>query len=541
MLMFGAETEYAVTGLTGNGGNVGRAMLVRQLLEAAWLRLRHLPDRQGIGLFLENGARFYIDCGLHPEMSTPECTTPWEVVRYMLAGDRILVDLARQLEARLGDHSRVTVFKGNVDYSGTHSTWGAHESYCHRAPVECLPDALIPHLVSRIVYAGAGGFNPFSPGLEFTLSPRAHHLTRVISDNSTKHRGIFHTKDEPLSSSGYHRLHILCGDGLLSETALWLKFGTTALVVAMIEAGVFTRNKIALRSPLRALKTFSGDPTCRVAVRLSSGRLSTALQIQHHYLALAEAHLHHAFMPDWAEEACGRWRSVLESLDKRPVEVAATLDWTIKWALYEDRAERRGFSWTALAGWSFVLRELRAALDRAKSRDLQIGVDVVRSEDSPIRREVRALTPFLDARKLSWDDLGAFLALRQEFFEIDSRFGQLGEEGIFSALDSAGKLTHRLPGIDRIEEAASEPPLNGRARLRGEEIRRLAGTVGRHHCDWQGIWDHTSMRLLNLSDPFEVDTKWQAIPEQPEGPADLRAHLRTFEEQLNARDRESTF
>ncbi len=541
MRMFGAETEYAVAGVARNRKSLDRAMLVKQLLDAARQRLRHLPDRQGVGLFLENGARFYIDCGLHPEMSTPECTTPWEVVRYMLAGDRILVDLARQLEARLGDHSRVTVFKGNVDYSGTHSTWGAHESYCHRAPVESLPDALIPHLVSRIVYAGAGGFNPLSPGLEFTLSPRAHHLTRVISENSTNLRGIFHTKDEPLSSSGYHRLHILCGDGLQSETALWLKFGTTALVVAMIEGGVFAGNTIGLRSPLRALKTFSGDPTCRVGVTLSSGRLSTALQIQHHYLALAEAHLHHSFMPDWAEEVCGRWRSVLESLDKRPVEVAATLDWTIKWALYEDRAERRGFSWTALAGWSFVLRELRAALDRTESRGLEIGVDVVRGEDSPIRKDVRVLTRYLDAGKLSWDDLGAFLALRQEFFEIDSRFGQLGEEGIFSALDSAGKLTHRLPGIDRIEEAASEPPLTGRARLRGEQIRRLAGTGGRHHCDWQGVWDHTTMRLLDLRDPFEVETKWLAVREEPEGPADVRAQLRTFDELLSAGVRESTY
>jgi len=534
--MFGAETEYAVAGRTGDRGGGDRAMLVNQLQDAAKLQLRHLPDRQGSGCFLENGARFYIDAGLHPEMSTPECTTPWEVVRYMLAGDRILVDLARQLEARLGDGSRVTVFKGNVDYSGTHSTWGAHESYCHRAPVECLPDALIPHLVSRVVYAGAGGFNPLSPGLEFTLSPRAHHLTRVISDNSTNLRGIFHTKDEPLSSSGYHRLHVLCGDGLLSETALWLKFGTTALVVAMIEAGVFTKNKVALRSPLQALKTFSGDPTCRVAVKLSSGRSATALQIQDYYLALAEAHLHDAFMPDWAEDVCGQWRVVLESLDKRPAEIAATLDWAIKWAVYEDRAERRGFSWTALAGWSFVMRELRAALDATENRGLPIGVDLVCSQDSPIRKEVLAMRPFLHARKLSWDDLGAFLALRQEFFEIDSRFGQLGAEGIFSALDSAGKLTHHLPGIDRIEEAASEPPLTGRARLRGEEIRRLAGTAGRHYSDWQGVWDHASMRWLDLSDPFDVDAKWQPIPERPGALKDIRSQLSTFEELLNARD-----
>lgn len=508
--IFGAETEYAVAG--PSDGNRDRAVLVNQLMDEARRRLRWLLDRHGSGMFLENGSRFYIDSGLHPELSTPECTTPWEVVRYLLAGDWILVDLVNHIEKVRWGSPRILVFKGNVDYSGTQATWGAHESYAHRAPVESMPEPLIPHLTSRIIYCGSGGFNPLSPGLEFTLSPRSHHLNRVISDNSTHHRGIFHTKDESLSSNGDRRLHILCGDSLFSETALWLKFGTTALVVALIEAGVCSGKKTALKSPLSAVKTFAADPQCRIVARLAAGGRATALQLQHHYLALAEAHLGQPFMPDWAGEVCRRWRAMLEALAEGPAAVAATLDWGIKLAIYRDRAARRGFSWQALADWSFVLRQLHAALVADPETGAQkLTPEMVRDPGHPVGREAEKLARFLLTRRLNWNELGDFLALRDEFFEIETRFGQLGEAGVFNALDRAGRLAHHVPGIDRIDEAMTDPPEVGRARLRGLEVRRLAGSEGKYQCDWQGIWDFTERRWLDLSDPFKGAAEWQTI------------------------------
>jgi hypothetical protein len=501
--MFGAETEYAVAGQPF--GHTDKTVFVRQLMNEARRRLRCLSDRHGSGVFLENGSRFYIDCGLHPELSTPECTTPCEIVRYLLAGDKILVNLVEQI------NPGILIFKGNVDYSGTQTTWGAHESYGHRAPVESMPEPLIPHLASRIIYCGSGGFNPLSPGLEFTLSPRSHHLNRVISENSTHHRGIFHTRNESLSGDGYQRLHILCGDSLFSETALWLKFGTTALVVALIESGICTSSETALKSPLEAIKTFASDPNCRAVARLASGGWASALQLQHYYLTLAEAHLDKPFMPDWAEEVCRRWRAVLEALAEGPAAVATTLDWAIKLALYRHRAERREFAWQSLADWSFVLRQLYAAREGSEGIARPITVEMVRDADSPVARAAEKLAPRLRARRLNWDDLGEFLALREEFFEIETRFGQIDDDGIFNALDRTGKLAHRMPGIDRIDEAMTNPPATGRAYLRGQEVRRLSDSSERYQCDWQGIWDLSGRRWLDLSDPFKGAVEWQAI------------------------------
>src|SRR5207249_4593714 len=125
-----------------------------------------------------------------------------------------------------------------------------HESYLHRGDPCVCPKQIVPHLASRLIYSGAGGFDPRSLGLDFSLSPRVSHLFNVKSSESTKDRGIFHTKDEPLSEKGFHRLHVICGESLSSRLASFLKVGTTALVVAMIEAGLQPGDDVELRSPI---------------------------------------------------------------------------------------------------------------------------------------------------------------------------------------------------------------------------------------------------------------------------------------------------
>jgi hypothetical protein len=70
------------------------------------------------------------------------------------------------------------------------------------------------------------------------------------------------------------------------------------------------------------------------------------------------------------------------------------------------------------------------------------------------------------------------------------RFGQLGEAGICTRLDSAGVLTHRVAGIDDIEYAMDNPPLVGRACLRGRYVRELSGAGERYACDWHRLCDY---------------------------------------------------
>ncbi len=120
------------------------------------------------------------------------------------------------------------------------------------------------------------------------------------------------------------------------------------------------------------------------------------------------------------------------------------------------------------------------------------------------------LQSLLASNGLRWGDVWTLLRGRDEFFEIDTRFSQLGRKGIFSALDTAGTLDHDVPGVDNVEQSMEYPPEGGRAMLRGQVIRSHAGS-GDYRCDWQRIVDMQQCRLLDLSNPFASKEIWKPI------------------------------
>jgi proteasome accessory factor A len=520
-LLFGVETEYAIAGISPSG-SVSREGILRSLIELARERLVQLPDLHSSGgIFLGNGARMYVDCGLHPEICTPECANPWDAARYIQAGNRILAGLAAAVESASAPGTEILCFRGNVDYSGTQSTWGCHESYLHRIPLDALQPQVVPHLVTRLIYTGAGGFNPLSKGLEFTLSPRVAHIELVVSRHSTNERGIWHTKSESLCS-GYSRLHVLCGESLCSETATFLKIGATALVVAMADAGVTPGNAVKLADPLEAMRMIAGDVSCKRPLRMADKSCRSAVEIQRHYLEMAEAHVSDYFMPAWAAEVCRRWRAVLDQLEDAPNAVEQTLDWGIKHALYADQARSLGIRWEDFPYWNDVIEKIAGVLDPSTDREKIVPLETAVQSMRRIPRNLSFIEPILRSRGYQWNDLKTVLGSRQKFFEIDTRFGQLGPKGIFETLDRADVLCHRVSGVDNIEHAMAEPPAVGRARIRGHVIQRLAAAHNAR-CDWQCIIDTSEERMLDLSDPFASEESWSSTnsPEITDDQLDL--------------------
>jgi proteasome accessory factor A len=520
-LLFGVETEYAIAGISP-GGSVNREGIMRSLIELARERLVQLPDLHSSGgIFLGNGGRMYVDCGLHPEICTPECANPWDAVRYIQAGHRTLAGLAAAIESASTPGTEILCFRGNVDYSGTQATWGCHESYLHRIPLDALQPQVVPHLVTRLIYTGAGGFNPLSNGLEFTLSPRVAHIELVVSRSSTNERGIWHTKSESLCT-GYSRLHVLCGESLCSETATFLKIGATSLIVAMADAGAAPGSAVKLADPLDAMQKIAGDVSCKRPLKMADGSHLTAIAIQRHYLEMAEAHLSASFMPAWAAEVCRRWRAVLDQLEDAPTAVDKTLDWGIKYALYADHARSLGIRWEEMPFWNDVLLQMAGALSALPDREKNVPLEIAVLTKRRIPKEFSFVEPILQSRGYQWNDLKTVLSSRQKFFEIDTRFGQLGPKGIFETLDLAGVLRHRVNGVDNIEHAMAEPPAVGRAHVRGQVIQRLA-TDHDARCDWQSVIDFSEGRALNLSDPFASEEIWSPLSnsDSHHGPLDF--------------------
>jgi hypothetical protein len=475
---FGVETEYPIVELDAQHQRLDPARSVYTLMRTVKELVPHLRCTGDHDVFTANGSRVYVDVGLHPEVATPECSTPEEAVMFTRAGDRLLARAARAMEQAWADRGKeveAVVWKANVDHR-TKATWGSHESYLHEAPQSLFAEHLISHLVTRIIYTGAGGFDNRAPALRFVVSPRACHLERTISGSSTCSRGVFHTRDEPLAAGRHRRLHVLAGESLWSETADYLRVGTTALLVAQIDAGRRPQTHLHLASPTNALAAIAADVRCEATVNLRSDVPITAIAIQRQLLENVEADLGAEHLPLWAPAVCERWRDVLDRLEASPSSLVGVLDWPTKLAVLERQCEGEGLEWTFSGETSGgVLHNVSAQPPRASETEVT-------------------------ARLL----------------ETDLRFTRLDASGIFASLDREGALAHRIVSADAIERAIHEPPSTGRARIRAACVERLAGKGSAISCSWDRITDYESGTMLDLGDPFQCEgEQWTPLPPTP--------------------------
>ena len=134
----------------------------------------------------------------------------------------------------------------------------------------------------------------------FQLSQRADYFEVEVGLETTLKRPIINTRDEPHADpEKYRRLHVIIGDANLSEISTYLKVGTTALVLAMIEDGLPRRLDLSVHRPVRALHAVSHDPSLQAPGPTSrDGRRLTALQLQMEYLEQARKYVEDRFGSD---------------------------------------------------------------------------------------------------------------------------------------------------------------------------------------------------------------------------------------------------
>jgi Pup amidohydrolase len=302
---------------------------------------------------LPNGARLYVDHA-HPEYSTPEVLSPRDVVLWDKAGERVMARAAERALLVPGT-APIQLYKNNTDGKG--ASYGTHENYlmARRTAFAEIVRHLTPFFVSRQVVTGAGrvGTGQDGRGSGFQLSQRADFFEVEVGLETTLKRPIINTRDEPHADPDkYRRLHVIIGDANLSEVSTYLKVGTTALVLSMIEDGWLTGNGVDLSidGPVTALRAVSHDPTLRHQVRLRDGRRLTALQLQMEYLEQARKHVEDRLGSDVDEQTAdvlGRWESVLTRLESDPGQLAGELDWVAKLQLLEGYRQREGLGWDA--------------------------------------------------------------------------------------------------------------------------------------------------------------------------------------------------
>ncbi len=369
----GIETEY---GVALRGGADPSPVLASSLLINGYVEHRRIgwdfddetPGRDARGFardgamapnvethlvntVLTNGARYYVDHA-HPEYSTPECSNAMEVVIADKAGERILARSMQAARRLTGDGQEIVVYKNNSDGKG--NSYGTHENFLvdRAVPFNTLVHHLLPWFATRQVFTGAGkvGSENGAAKCDFQISQRADFFEEEVGLETTLKRPIVNTRDEPHADPQlYRRLHVIAGDANLCELSTYLKVGTTAIVLALIEED-FIDKDLSLANPVPSMRTVSHDPTCRATVEMVDGSRRTAIEVQWEFLRLAQKYADEVGLDACGGETVGRdvltrWEATLGALERDPTTLNGQLDWVTKLSLLEAFSARQNLNW----------------------------------------------------------------------------------------------------------------------------------------------------------------------------------------------------
>jgi proteasome accessory factor A len=435
--IYGIENEYGVTCTLRGQRRLSPDEVARYLFR------RVVSWGRSSNVFLENGARLYLDVGSHPEYATPECDSVYDVVVHDKAGERILEGLVASAEERLaeeGIRGEIYLFKNNTDSAG--NSYGCHENYLvgRHGDFQRVVDTLIPFLVTRQIFTGAGKLLQTARGTVYSIAQRAEHIWEGVSSATTRSRPIINTRDEPhADAERYRRLHVIAGDSNMSEYATYVKLGTVAALLQMIEDDVVFRD-LSLENPIRAIREISHDVSCRRKIRLANGRELSALDIQWEYLDRAIRYSRSPGFPAAVQQAVEMWEHLLSGLEKDPMTLEREVDWVAKYRL----------------------------IDRYRARS-----------DLPLS------DPRIALLDLSYHDVNQ-------------------DRGLFYLLQRKG-LVDRVVTDEAIDEAVVRPPQTTRARLRGEFIKAAKAKKRDFTVDWVHLkLNDQAQRTVLCKDPFKA-------------------------------------
>lgn len=336
--IYGLENEYGITCTLRGHRRLSPDEVARYLFRkvVTWGRSSNV--------FLENGARLYLDVGSHPEYATPECDSLYDVVVHDKAGERILETLVISAEERLreeGIRGTIYLFKNNTDSAG--NSYGCHENYLTSRDDDlgAHSSVLIPFLVSRQIYTGAGKIVQTARGPVYSITQRADHIWETMSSATTRSRPIINTRDEPhADAEKYRRLHVIVGDSNMSEYSTFVKVGATACILRMLEDPHVVLRDMTLENPIRAIREISHDTTCRRTVNLANGREVSALDIQREYLDRALRYAETKGFPPLEQRALEMWEHCVTGIEKDPMSLDREVDWVIKHRLMTAYCEK---------------------------------------------------------------------------------------------------------------------------------------------------------------------------------------------------------
>jgi proteasome accessory factor A len=262
-----------------------------------------------------------------------------------------------------------------------------------------------------------------------------------VSSATTRSRPIINTRDEPhADAERYRRLHVIVGDSNMNECTTLLKVGSADLVLRMMEQGI-TFKDLTLENPIRAIREISHDLTGARQVKLASGRMASAIEIQREYFDKARTFVDTAGSDPVTEQVLDLWGRTLKAIESGDLSlIDREIDWATKYQLIE---------------------RYRAKFDLPLS------------------------SPRIAQLDLTYHDIRR-------------------DRGLFYLLSQRGALS-RVTSDLAVFEAKNVPPQTTRAKLRGEFIKRAQETRRDFTVDWVHLkLNDQAQRTVLCKDPFRA-------------------------------------
>lgn len=429
MSVMGLETEYGVlvAGAEQQPDPISLSEAVVQAVEAPGTRWDYadehpLTDARGTVLarhvahpdlltdvvrqanrLLDNGGRSYVDHA-HPEWSGPEVTTAGDALVWDLAGDAIHAEAARRAGERTGLDIRLV--KNTTDNKGR--SYGCHENYLlpRELGFEVVVQQFAGFLASRVVLTGAGRVGLGQRGEEpgFQVSQRADFFERLVGLQTTVNRPLVNARDEPHADARIHRrLHVINGDANLCQVASLVKVGSAQLALRALVAGHRIPQPL---DPVAAMKLWSHDPSCRLALPCTDGVSRTAVELQRLWLDAARSQAGTPGAIGDADLVLNHWETLLEDLAADPMRCADRLDWVAKLKVMQAMRTRHGLAWDDARLAALDLRW--ADLADGPFIRLQAGGAVLRIADDKAVERARSRPPEHSRAWLRGELLGRF-------------------------------------------------------------------------------------------------------------------------------------
>ncbi|PKK89324.1 MAG: hypothetical protein CVV64_14770 [Candidatus Wallbacteria bacterium HGW-Wallbacteria-1] len=362
---------------------------------------------------------------------------------------------------------------------------------------------LTSHLISRILFCGSGHVTDSG---QFTLSQKRQGINKIAAvyfDEPLK--PVFDFKFflfSPFSCfSSWKQLQIMFSDSNMCQYSEYLKVGTTAMVIEMIEEGQ-DLSFLRLDDPLSALSEMNSPEGLFKPLKMASGESLTALEIQEKLLLLAREMIKRdKVAPFWAREILDSWEGVLRDLRlKGPVGLADRIDWAVKYVLVRNVMSPMDPE-TISKYIPLVLYLERVGIDSTR---FTVPIDEMPEPLRPLAREHEKMIMEIAGR--AGVDPGWTHAAARAYFgarKIDFRFHDLNPgRGYQRGLEDDGYLLTLIKPSE-VEVARCTPPAGTRAAVRGYYIRRASETVRKIKAGWRKVKLYEPSQTASLSDPYQ--------------------------------------